>query len=76
MSRRHFLGWGAAGGLTLYTAGAMPLQHWMEGAEEAAAAGGAKQRILVNVFLPGGLDLLDSVMPTDSTASTRAIAAA
>ncbi len=65
VSRRHFLGWGAAGGLTLYTAGAMPLQHWIEGAEEAAAAGGGKKRILVNVFLPGGLDLLDSLMPTD-----------
>jgi uncharacterized protein (DUF1501 family) len=64
VSRRHFLGWGVAGGLTLYTAGALPLQHWVEGAAEAAAAGG-DEKILVNVFLPGGLDLLDSLLPTD-----------
>jgi uncharacterized protein (DUF1501 family) len=37
----------------------MPLQHWMDGAEEAAAAD-PQGRILVSVFLPGGLDLLDS----------------
>ena len=61
VNRRHFL---AGAGLTLYTASALPLQHWIEGAEAAAAAGG-KQRILVNVFLPGGLDLLDSLLPTD-----------
>jgi len=61
VSRRQFLGWGVASGLTLYTARAMPLAHWMEGAAEAAAAD-RDARILVSVFLPGGLDLLDSFM--------------
>ena len=61
VTRRNFLGWGVGGGVTLYTARALPLQHWMEGAEEAAAQDPAG-RILVSVFLPGGLDLLDSFM--------------
>ncbi|MEJ7891428.1 MAG: DUF1501 domain-containing protein [Solirubrobacteraceae bacterium] len=61
VSRRHFLGWGAGAGLTLYTANAMPLQHWMDGADVAAAQD-PNGRILVSVFLPGGLDLLDSFM--------------
>jgi uncharacterized protein (DUF1501 family) len=59
VSRRHFLGWGAGAGLSLYAARALPLQHWMEGAEEAHAQD-PNARILVSVFLPGGLDLLDS----------------
>ena len=63
VSRRQFLSLGVGAGLTLYTASAMPLAHWMEGAEEAAAAGSGKN-ILVSVFLPGGLDLLDSLMDT------------
>jgi uncharacterized protein (DUF1501 family) len=63
VSRRQFLGWGIGTGLTLYTARAMPLAHWMDGAEEAAAAG--KGKILVSVFLPGGLDLLDSLLDVD-----------
>jgi uncharacterized protein (DUF1501 family) len=59
VSRRHFLGWGAGAGLTIYTARALPLQAWVDGAEEAAAQSPAP-RILVSVFLPGGLDLLDT----------------
>jgi uncharacterized protein (DUF1501 family) len=59
VTRRSFLGWGAGAGLSLYAARALPLQHWMEGAEEAYAQD-PNARILVSVFLPGGLDLLDS----------------
>ncbi len=59
VSRRHFLGLGAGAGMTLYTARALPLQHWLDGAEEAAAQSPGS-RALVSVFLPGGLDLLDT----------------
>ena len=59
VTRRHLLGWGAGAGVSLYAARALPLQHWMEGAD-AAHAQDPGARILVSVFLPGGLDLLDS----------------
>ena len=61
VSRRQFLGWGLGAGLSLYSARAMPLAHWMEGAE-AANAQSPDARILVSVFLPGGVDLLDSFL--------------
>ena len=63
VTRRHFLGWGMGAGLALYTARALPLEHWMDGAQEAAAQN-PQARILVSVFLPGGLDLLDSCLDT------------
>lgn len=61
VTRRHALGWGIGAGVSLYTARALPLQHWMEGAQEAHAQD-PNARILVSVFLPGGLDLLDSFL--------------
>jgi uncharacterized protein (DUF1501 family) len=64
VTRRHFLGLGAGAGLALYTARALPLAHWLDGAQEAAAQA-PDARILVSVFLPGGLDLLDSFLDTD-----------
>jgi uncharacterized protein (DUF1501 family) len=61
VTRRHFLGWGIGAGVSLYTARSMPLPHWLDGAEEAAASD-PNARILVAVFLPGGLDLLDTLL--------------
>ena len=61
VSRRQFLGWGMGAGLSLYAARAMPLQHWMDGAAVAHAQD-PKARILISVFLPGGVDLLDSFL--------------
>jgi uncharacterized protein (DUF1501 family) len=68
VSRRQFLGWGAGAGLSLYTARAMPLQHWLDGAQAANAADPAA-RILVSVFLPGGLDLCDTFLDTTQTSA-------
>jgi uncharacterized protein (DUF1501 family) len=62
VTRRHFLGWGIAGGLSLYTARAAPLGRWLEGAADAAAQA-PDAPMLVVVFLPGGLDLLDTLVP-------------
>lgn len=59
VTRRHALGLGLGAGIALYTARALPLQHWLDGAAEAAAQA-PDARVLVSVFLPGGLDLLDS----------------
>jgi uncharacterized protein (DUF1501 family) len=64
VSRRHFLGSAAGGALALYTAQALPLQHWIDGADEAAAAA-PDAPMLVSVFLPGGLDLLDTFADTE-----------
>ena len=64
VTRRHLLGWGIGAGVALYTARSMPLPHWLEGAQ-AAAASDPNARILVSVFLPGGLDLLDTLLDGD-----------
>ena len=49
-------------GLTLYTAKAMPVTRVFEAAAaDAAAAPNAP--VLVSVFLPGGVDLLDTLVP-------------
>jgi uncharacterized protein (DUF1501 family) len=62
LTRRQVLAWGAGGGLSLYLSRAMPIQRVLELAEaEAAAAPNAP--VLVSVFLPGGLDLLDTLVP-------------
>jgi uncharacterized protein (DUF1501 family) len=62
LTRRQVLAWGAGGGLSLYLSQAMPIQRVLELAEaEAAAAPNAP--VLVSVFLPGGLDLLDTLVP-------------
>jgi uncharacterized protein (DUF1501 family) len=70
VSRRHFLRIGAGAGLTLYAAQALPLGRLLEGAEEAAAQA-PEAPILVTVFLPGGLDLLDSLVPLDQYGAYR-----
>ena len=63
VTRRHLLGWGIGAGVALYTARSMPLPHWLGGAQ--AAASDPNARILVSVFLPGGLDLLDTLLDGD-----------
>ena len=56
------IGWGVGAGLSLYAAQAMPIARALEAAAaDAAAAPDAP--VLVSVFLPGGLDLLDSLIP-------------
>ena len=64
VTRRHLLGRGIGAGVALYPARSMPLPHWLEGAQ-AAAASDPHARILVAVFLPGGVDLLDTLLDTD-----------
>ena len=64
LTRRQVVGRGLAGGLAVYAAQAMPLTRVFEAAEaDAAAAPNAP--ILVSVFLPGGCDLLDTLVPRD-----------
>ena len=62
LTRRQIFGWGVGAGLSLYAARAMPISRALEAAAaDAAAAPDAP--VLVAVFLPGGLDLLDSLIP-------------
>jgi uncharacterized protein (DUF1501 family) len=62
LTRRQVLGAGLGAGLALYTSKAMPLTEVFEApAAEAAAAPDAP--VLVSVFLPGGVDLLDTLVP-------------
>ena len=64
LTRRQVLGWGVGAGLALYAAKAMPVTRALEAAAaDAAAAPDAP--VLVAVFLPGGLDLLDSLIPVN-----------
>lgn len=70
VTRRHFLRLGATAGLSLYAAQALPLGRVFESAEEAAAQAPAAP-ILITVFLPGGLDLLDSLVPLDQYGAYR-----
>ncbi len=65
LTRRQVLAGGVGGGLALYLTQAMPIQRVMEAAAaEAAAAPDAP--VLVSVFLPGGVDLLDTLVPLHS----------
>jgi uncharacterized protein (DUF1501 family) len=62
LTRRQVLGAGLGFGLSVYAARAMPLARMLEAAEaEAAAAPDAP--VLVTVFLPGGCDLLNTIVP-------------
>ena len=62
LTRRQVLGAGLGAGLALYGARAMPAERVFEAAAaEAAAAPDAP--VLVSVFLPGGVDLLDTLVP-------------
>lgn len=62
LTRRQVIGVGVGVGLSIYAAKALPLSRALEAAAaDAQAAPDAP--VLVAVFLPGGLDLLDSLIP-------------
>src|SRR5918912_3899381 len=62
MSRRQVLLSGLGLGLSLYTTKAMSLDRVLESAQAQAAAA-PNAPVLVNVFLPGGCDLLSTLTP-------------
>ena len=62
LTRRQLIGRGIGAGLAVYAAKAMPLVRVLEAAEAQAAAA-PEAPVLVSVFLPGGLDLLDALPP-------------
>lgn len=63
ISRRALLQAGLGATLSIYAAKAVPLVRQLEAAE-ASAAVAPDAPVLVNVFVPGGLDLLDTLVPT------------
>lgn len=65
LSRRRLLQAGLGATIALYGTKAMPLGRALE-AGEASAAAAPNAPILVSVFVPGGLDLLDTLVPTGS----------
>ena len=70
LTRRQMLKWGIGAGVTVYAANMLPTAHLLDAAAaEAAAAPDAP--ILVSVFLPGGLDLLDTLMPLEQEGALR-----
>ena len=70
VTRRHFLRLGAGAGLSLYAAQSLPLARMFAGADEAYAQA-PEAPILVSVFLPGGLDLLDALVPLNQYGAYR-----
>jgi uncharacterized protein (DUF1501 family) len=70
LTRRQMLKWGIGAGVTVYASSVLPTRHLLDAAAaEAAAAPDAP--VLVSVFLPGGLDLLDTLMPLDQEGALR-----
>src|ERR1044071_2950698 len=70
LTRRQMLKWGSGAGVTVYSAAKLPTAHLLDAATaEAAAAPDAP--VLVSVFLPGGLDLLDTLMPLEQEGPLR-----
>ena len=65
LTRRQLIGRGIAAGLTVYGAQAMPIARVLEAASAQAAAA-PDAPILVSVFMPGGCDLLDTLVPLDA----------
>ena len=64
VTRRQVIGRGVAAGVAVYAARAMPLTRILEVAEADAQAN-PNAPVLVSVFLPGGCDLLDTLVPQD-----------
>jgi uncharacterized protein (DUF1501 family) len=64
LTRRQLVGRGIAAGLTVYAARAMNIANIFDAAEAAHAAA-PDAPILVSVFMPGGCDLLDTLVPLD-----------
>ena len=65
ISRRRLLQAGLGATISLYAARAMPLTRAFQAAEASAQAA-PDAPVLVNVFVPGGLDLLDTLVPGDA----------
>jgi uncharacterized protein (DUF1501 family) len=63
ISRRALLQAGLGATLSVYAAKALPFAQQLQAAE-ASAAVNPEAPVLVNVFVPGGLDLLDTLVPT------------
>ena len=70
LSRRELLGAGLGAGIALYLTPGTPVQRALEAAAADAATGA--DQLLVTVFLPGGLDLLDSIVPLDQYGAYQA----
>jgi uncharacterized protein (DUF1501 family) len=64
ITRREVIGRGLAAGLAVYAAQSMPFSRVIEAAAAADAAAPSAP-ILVSIFLPGGCDLLDTLVPQD-----------
>jgi uncharacterized protein (DUF1501 family) len=63
LNRRAFLSRVAGSALTVYGAAALAPRAFDDGIARAAALGGGGNRVLVNVFLPGGADALSILAP-------------
>lgn len=63
LTRRQVVGRGLAAGLAVYASQAISLGRIFEAAQASAAAA-PEAPILVSVFLPGGCDLVDTLVPT------------
>jgi uncharacterized protein (DUF1501 family) len=70
LTRRRLLHWGIGAGVTLYGAQMLPTARVMEAAAAQAAAA-PDAPILVSVFLPGGLDLMDTLIPVQQEGRLR-----
>jgi uncharacterized protein (DUF1501 family) len=64
LTRRQIIGRGVGAGLAIYATRAMSIGRVFEAAE-AAYAQAPNAPVLVSVFLPGGCDLLDTIVPLD-----------
>lgn len=69
-TRRSMLKWGIGAGVTVYANSVLPTRELL-GAAAAEAAAAPDAPILVSVFLPGGLDLLDTLMPLEQEGTLR-----
>jgi uncharacterized protein (DUF1501 family) len=70
LTRRQMLKWGIGAGVTVYASSLLPTHHLLDAAAaEAQAAPDAP--VLVSVFLPGGLDLLDTIVPLTQEGAYR-----
>jgi uncharacterized protein (DUF1501 family) len=63
LTRRQVIGRGIGAGLAVYASRAMSIAGVFEAAEASAA--GPPAPVLVSVFLPGGCDLLDTLVPLE-----------
>lgn len=70
LTRRQLLRWGIGAGVTLYGTRVLPAERVLEAAG-ASAAEAPDAPVLVSVFLPGGLDLLDTLIPVQQEGVLR-----